>query len=137
MLLDTVVSDCLQRCMDLCSKRHVLIANNIANVNTPGYKRLDLEFDKIMRQEVGRQLGERSPTELWRTHPQHQTPVREQGFVAVQADYGTAHRNDGNNVDIDFEMALLASNQLTYEAAARLLNGELGLLWKAVSEGRR
>lgn len=137
MVLSSPVLDSLQRCMDLCSKRHVLIANNIANVNTPGYKRLDLEFEKLMKQEVQRQCGEAPPTQLWRTHPGHQAPAKERGFVAVQVDAGTVHRNDGNNVDIDFEMALLASNQLTYEAAARLLTGELGLLWKAVSEGRR
>lgn len=137
MFLGSLTAGPLERCLELCSKRHTLIANNIANVNTPGYRRLDLDFDAIMKREVMRQVSPGGQLELWKTSAQHQDAPGPSQFSVVQTDSGTVHRNDGNNVDVDYEMSLLAANEITYEAAARLLSGELGLFWKAVTEGRR
>ncbi|HHV79730.1 MAG TPA: flagellar basal body rod protein FlgB [Firmicutes bacterium] len=137
MFLESVTMGPLERCMELCSKRHTLIANNIANVNTPGYKRLDLDFESAMRQEIARQTGTGSKVPLWKTDPAHQDLPESSPITVVQTDSGTVHRNDGNNVDVDYEMSLLAQNEITYETAARLLSGEFGLLWKAITEGRR
>lgn len=59
------------------------------------------------------------------------------GQARVVRATGTTLRNDGNNVDIDAEMAMLAENTIYYQALVQQLNNSLGLLRLAITEGRR
>jgi flagellar basal-body rod protein FlgB len=101
----------LERYMDLLSARQKLVASNIANVDTPGYRTQDIDFQAEFRNAVGSIA-----------HPQ-----------AVE---GLAVRNDGNNVSIDRETRLLSENALRFQAASSLLHSQVQLLRLAIKEGQ-
>lgn len=123
----------LNRGLDVSQFRHNLIADNIANADTPGYKRKDVNFAEIMNQATGRS----SAAGLRVTHPEHLSgSVSSAGDVqAVQAE-GTSTRLDGNNVDIEVEMAQMAANSLYYQTAGHLLSARYGILERIINTGR-
>ena len=99
----------LDKAADASWKRETLIANNIANVDTPGYKRQDIDFQTALRNEISRfkysSLDQKiQNVDLRRLNPDVYTD---------SANY--SYRLDGNNVDIDTENVELASNQIRYQ----------------------
>jgi flagellar basal-body rod protein FlgB len=97
--------------LDVASLRHRVIAQNVANVNTPGYHRQELTFDKMLAsQQSGSLAG-----------------------VNIVEDETAIPRADGNTVQLDREMADLAKNQLLYNAAVQLLSSRLGTLRAAIA----
>lgn len=100
----------LDKAADASWTRETLIANNIANVDTPGYKRKDIDFQSVLQDELGRckhvSLDHKiNNADLTQLNPQ------------VYTDHsGFSYRLDGNNVDIDTENVELASEQLKYQA---------------------
>ncbi len=118
------------------NRRIELLASNLANVDTPGYKAMDLNFTQYLQHVAGVQPA---PTILTVTHPSH-FPV---GFelsptVALRLIYpeGLETGNDGNNVDADQEMAKLAETGLRSLAGTQLLQARFRLLRSAIKEGR-
>ena len=103
--------DLLTAAADYSWKRSEVINNNIANVDTPGYKRQDIKFENVLSNAISK-AGSSSDS-LTRT-------IRNIDFDNVQPIMYTdnanlSYRLDGNNVDIDTEQVELASNQLYYE----------------------
>lgn len=89
-------------------KRNEIITNNIANVSTPGYKRKDVQFEPYLQSAL---LGDGSLD----------SRVAKVDLDSLDATIYTDHsslsyRLDGNNVDIDTEEAMLAENQIRYNA---------------------
>lgn len=140
-LLSTEMMSLVQRSLDAAALSHTVISNNLANVDTPGFKRSDVQFsDKLKRAMESR-----------RSAPQHiaaaRTDSRHVEFNAgedineVQAelvtDVTSSLRNDGNNVDIDREVALLAQNTVWYQTLAQITQMQFSSLRTAISEGRR
>lgn len=127
--------DGVQRALDVMSRRQALIASNIGNMDTPGYKTVDLDFQEALRNALD---IEDSGTELRRTHPLH---LPHQGYEASDALARTVQglpiRNDGNNVDLDREMLSLSETRARYEAAAQMLRVRLRQLRSAITEGRQ
>jgi flagellar basal-body rod protein FlgB len=125
----------LQNSLDADMKRHELIANNIANVNTPGFKRSDVVFadrlqDALTGQGVaGRQSRDRH-IPIGRLLPQDVKP-------SIITEELTHMRNDENNVDVDKEMAELAKTQLHYRALVQAMQGEAGKISSVISGGGR
>lgn len=109
--------DLLARMLDVAGLRHRTIAQNVANVNTPGYRHLDVTFEDAFRHY------------LESTGVEEARKVREQ---VVEAG-GGAERVDGNNVDIDQEMGRLNSNTLLYRTCLQLLGARLATLRSAIS----
>lgn len=99
--------DSLSQLLTVASLRHRVIAQNVANVNTPGYRRREVAFgDELARATGG-------------------------GPTVVVAD--GPERVDGNTVDIDREMNDLVKNALLYQAAAQVLTARLGLQRAAIT----
>jgi flagellar basal-body rod protein FlgB len=109
-MLDAV-SGQLERYLDLLSARQKLVASNIANADTPGYRTKDLDFQAELTRAV-----ESSPR-------------------VIEAE-GLQVKNDGNNVSIDRESRLLAENALRFQSAAALLRNEIRLTRVAIDEGK-
>jgi flagellar basal-body rod protein FlgB len=109
--------DLLSKLLDVASLRHRVIANNVANVNTPGYHRMDVDFEDTFVQALS---GGREAAAL-KTQPR-----------LVQAT-GDAERADGNNVDVDTEMGRLEKNTLLYKVYAQVLAGNLASMRAAIS----
>ena len=123
----------LPRAMTAANLRQEIIANNIANVNTPNYRKSVVEFEELLAREL---YGEDDKKlKMVRTHDRHlppeQLPYHAEPTISV--DHGTIMRADDNNVDIDIEMASLAKNQLYYNAVATELNGHVSRLKNAIT----
>ena len=122
--------------LDAAALRQRAIAHNLANAETPGYRRFDVIFEELL---AARQRAlSRRQVPLRRTHPSHLDGLpRAPVHPVVVRDTTSFVRNDGNNVDLERELALLAKNGLFYQAALRTLGSRLGALRTVVSEGRR
>ncbi|MGL5722489.1 MAG: flagellar basal body rod protein FlgB [Brevinema sp.] len=110
--------------------RRSLIANNIANVNTPGYKRAELTFESQLRRAVASEVPPKMPTKM--TDDRHISFNRKIDFTTVQprinVEYDTTYRNDGNNVDIDRESADAMKNSLHYNLMLEIYNRNIRLI---------
>jgi flagellar basal-body rod protein FlgB len=113
-LLNTDTFLSAQGALDGLSARHAAIADNIANVNTPGYKRKEVPFEDAL----ARAVRDQTPpcTGAPNGSPQPFTPC-------TTRDTGSAARADGNNVDIEAEMVRLAETSLRYETLAQYVGG--------------
>ncbi len=112
--------DVLEKAADNSWLRNEVLSNNIANNDTPGYKRKDVEFAKYLNSALESPMN---PYSTLNQRVQHADLdlVRSD----VYTDYSTlSYRLDGNNVDIETEEVELASNQLTYNAIIDSMNNE-------------
>jgi flagellar basal-body rod protein FlgB len=109
-MLDPVAGS-LERYMDLVAARQKLVASNIANAETPGYRTVDIDFEREFRS-----LAEGSQPR------------------AVEV-AGLAVNHDGNNVSLDREARLLGENALRFNVAATLLKSELQRMRQAITGG--
>ena len=112
----------LDRASDAAWTRNEIIANNIANVDTPGYKRQDFNFED----ELQRALGHNR----YKTMDEKVANLKNKHLEArVVNDYsGFSYRTDKNNVDIDTENVMLAANQLKYQGLMSGLKHEFSTL---------
>ena len=117
----------LDKAADASWKRETVLANNIANVDTPGYKRKDLEFEGVLKQELGRCKHTSLDTKIENLHMDHLNP-------SVYTDLSNySYRLDGNNVDIDNEEVEYASEQLRYEGITAGINNEFNRMKSVIS----
>ena len=117
----------LDKAADASWKRETVLANNIANVDTPGYKRKDLDFEGVLKQELGRCKHTSLDTKIENLHMDHLNPT-------VYTDLSNySYRLDGNNVDIDTENVTLASNELKYNGIMGAVQTEFANLKTAMS----
>jgi flagellar basal-body rod protein FlgB len=107
------------------SDRQSAISDNIANIDTPGYRRKDVPFETELRRALAQ--GSQS---LTTTDPRHLTSGGSFGSSnGIQsAQMLSSSRRDGNDVDIDQEMVDLAETQMRYQAAANALNSKIETL---------
>ena len=102
---------------DAAATRHDIISNNIANVNTPGYKRKDIRFETELKHAFAHSDKDSVDARVKNLDLEALTPETYTDYAEL------SYRYDGNNVDIDFEMADLAKNQIYYNAMAKKLGG--------------
>ncbi|MDP4179491.1 MAG: flagellar basal body rod protein FlgB [Bacillota bacterium] len=126
----------LEKAMDGSWLRNEAITQNIANVDTPNYKRKEVSFEKALSDAI-----DTSSFKGFRTDKRH-IPIGgsslENTEINVTEDNSSLDmRLDGNNVDIDAEMALMAKNNITYDTLTQKLNSEFKKLRSVISEGRR
>ena len=126
--------DTLQKGLTATWERNAVIRNNIANVETPGFKASEVEFESIMLRALDG-TGFRGA----RTHVGH----RHIGAVnfdnvthRIIQRHNTNMRLDGNNVDIEAENVALAQNSLQHSALIETVNSELRRLRMAITETR-
>jgi len=100
----------------LRARRQEVIAGNIANADTPGYRAVDFDFARELAAATRRPGGAAAPL----------APPRLQQIAAAQPSA------DGNTVDMDAERAKFADNAVRYEAALRALNGQLRTMLDAI-----
>jgi flagellar basal-body rod protein FlgB len=97
--------------MDLLSARQKLVASNVANADTPGYRTRDIDFQTEFVNAMG---GPPRVSEV------NDLPVK----------------NDGNNVNLDREARLLAENALRFQVASQLMKSQIRAVRSAISEGK-
>ena len=122
----------MQKFLDLSVQRQSLISGNLANVDTPGYKTVDLEFEQELQNAVVRQEDS-----LTVTNDRHiPLPANGNQPGSIKQVGGLTTRNDLNNVNIDREMAELSTNALKFSMVAQLIAGKFRTLKSAILEGR-
>jgi flagellar basal-body rod protein FlgB len=124
------VYDLLKKGLEASSMRSKAISNNIANINTKGYKKYIVSFEENLQQSIDH-------ISLKTTESKHINDGAEAGEVKLQQDLSSSMREDGNNVDIDNEMANQAANNLMYNALITQVNSKIALQRYIVNEGRR
>lgn len=136
ILLDPTI-DLLEKGLQAASLRQAVIANNIANANTPGFKRSKVVFEEELKRATEAEERNRRLVAAAGGGGGLRAPAAVRIAPRVVIDGSTTARNDGNNVDIDVEMALMAENQIWYTALTRQISEHFARLRMAISEGRR
>lgn len=114
-MIDTPNIELLERYLNLASFRQALISSNIANIDTPGYKTVDIDFQRELNRAMAAPDGDSTPT--------------------VEQVTGLIERPDGNNVSIDRESLALSQTQMQFTAAIQLMRAEFKNLTDAISGG--
>jgi flagellar basal-body rod protein FlgB len=108
----------LDKAADASWKRETVLSNNIANVDTPGYKRQDLDFASTLQEELGRNKYDSLDAKIDQVDLSQLNP-------SVYTDMSNySYRLDDNNVDIDVEEVEFASEQLRYQGITAGINNE-------------
>ncbi len=137
MLLDRILfadktPGLLKKGLDFQSARQLLVANNISNMETPGYKAVDVDFAQQLRQAgVGKGGLNLTTTNSKHVGAQADAVKNMQPEVFEEQD---AAKSNGNNVNVDKEMAKLAETQLLYNTIAQAFTKRGSTLRAAVTE---
>ncbi len=116
----------LQRLMQAANMRHKVIASNIANADTPGYKAGDIKFDNLLKDEMkllttdSKHVGSRKGGDI-------------SGKLIVE---DNPSWGDSNNVELNVEVAKMTENELVHEAAVKILNSKIKMFKNAISVRR-
>lgn len=135
MNIDDKTVQALAASLKFRQQRLELIASNIANAETPGYKAKKIDFEEAL----ARALDVDDELKMNTTDPKHFN-VGNGGFKNLQPeiheDANGIVSPDGNSVDRDQELAELADNKIMYDASVQLLNKKLGLMKYAIGSDR-
>jgi len=125
----------LERSLEFRSRRNALLAGNVANIETPGYKAKDLVFE----QALGDALKAQEPSPLVTTNPRHMDGRDHTPLELVQPrtilSANPVGSVDGNSVQLEHEMAKLAENQIAYQALAQMITHKFLQLRTVIREG--
>lgn len=120
----------LENGLKYAATKQKVIAQNISNVDTPNYKAKDVSFKSEFQT-------------AWNSLSAKRTDYRHFEFkkgnnsnIVVTTDHSKSYNNNGNNVDIDKEMAELATNQIYYNALIDRISGKFQTLQSVIKGGR-
>lgn len=108
----------LKVAMDVQLKRQELHAQNIANAETPGYKRKYVAFEEYLQES-------KAKVRLVTTHERHLPPSSRTVVARQVTQKSTSVTNDKNNVDIDMEITEMVKNALRYQTLSRLMSSNI------------
>ena len=122
-----------QRALDGLSYRKDVIAQNVANVDTPGYLAKEVDFETTLK----RTLEGNSSIEQKKTREGHMSidDISQTDFYSVKNRPGGSLRNDGNDVDIDQELVDMTETELKYQTLTQAISKKLSIL-KSIATAR-
>lgn len=115
----------IEQALDATWLRNNVISQNIANGDTPGYKRKVVQFEEFLDSEM--KTGQIS---------QGTSKLTSSEIKVTEDPSDSSYRSDGNNVDIENEMALLAANSLRYNTLIQKTSGDFQKLRSVIKGGR-
>ncbi|MCL5676934.1 MAG: flagellar basal body rod protein FlgB [Firmicutes bacterium] len=147
-IFDSRAMTALERGLDAASLRQQVISNNLANVNTPGFKASHVRFESLLQDALDSGSAPAPLLQPVATNPMHfglpvaaARPAAADPVAgvrpAVERETGTSARNDGNNVDMEREITSLMENSLVYNALVSQVSTRFAWLRTAIFEGRR
>ena len=120
--------DILHRSMSANIMRQEVIANNIANSDTPNFKRSDVNFESSLARAIRSEQVEKDSMPTTMTDPRHIPFYRATDWQDVTprrtTDYLSTAKNNGNNVDIEEETSKAVAAQLSYNLMVQSVSGE-------------
>ena len=120
----------LEKFINYCAAKNSVISKNIANIGTENYKREDVEFSKILSENVDNMMKTTNPKHM--LLQQSASPQFE-----ITEDNSTDNVSGVNNVDIDKEMAELAANSIQFRFASRKIGDYFRTLQNVIKGGGR
>ena len=121
-MIATPMTEALSRFLDVDVARYKLVAGNLANIDTPGYRTRDLDF----RSELRRAAGEENGGVLLEPASFHPVARQVRGLM---------ERPDGNNVSVERESLLLAETQMRFNLGIQLLKDQFHTISLAINSG--
>lgn len=115
------------------TQRQRLIANNLANVDTPGYRSFDTPFEQVLERNVVR--GRDLPLRVTSAGHMNGSGAAMTSLTAEQCP--SVFRADGNGVDVDAQMEKLSETAIQFNTVTQLLSARMAILRSAATEGRR
>lgn len=115
----------LEKALDASWLRNEVISNNIANVDTPGYKRKTVKFEEFLNSEMKTSRIQSG-----------QTRLSGSSMLVSEDTTSLSYRSDGNNVDIEREMSDLAMNTLRFNTLIQKMNGDFQKLNSVIKGGK-
>ncbi|KAB3531390.1 flagellar basal body rod protein FlgB [Alkaliphilus serpentinus] len=124
----------LESALNASWKRNEVISNNIANANTPNFKKSSVEFEEALAAALNKKniIGNTTHEKHFKIGQSLDGGIQHK--VKEESHYST--RRDGNNVDIDVEMADLAKNSILYNTLTSQLNLQLQRIKSVINEGK-
>ena len=110
----------LERALAGSAQRQQILANNLANADTPGFKRSDLDFESTLQGALSQGDG---------------ASQLESIAFSPRTDTTSSMTADGNNVDVDTEMSNLTQNSLTYQSLVTVANARFKMLSTVIGNG--
>ena len=102
--------------------RQKVISSNIANADTPGYKARDVKFNNLLGKEMS----------VLKTDPKHMSSENQSGGSGKFTIEENLSWGDGNNVELNVEVAKMTENSLLHEAAIRVLSSKIKMFRSAI-----
>ena len=118
----------MERAIDYHVKRHALLATNVANAETPGFRPRDLSFDAALSR--AKQLRTSDPRHMGATGGNRYQ-------MSLFEDPVDSPGNDGNAVSMEREMGKIVANSHRYRATVEMISRRMSLLKYAATDGRR
>ena len=128
MITNDTTYSFIKQGLDASSLRSKVIANNISNINTAGYKKFKVTFEENLKSD--------GKLDVNKTRNKHMDINNSQSTISVVKDESTSMREDGNNVDLDLEKVNQAANTLMYNALITQANNKLTQSNYVISGGR-
>ncbi|WP_442599492.1 flagellar basal body rod protein FlgB [Neobacillus sp. D3-1R] len=119
----------LEQSLNYSSVKQKIISQNIANVDTPNYKAMDVSFKDVLENEL------HTPIAAIRTDKRHFDFKSSVGSNMISRN-PIQYNQNGNSVDLDKEMADLATNQIYYNAMIERINGKFSTLQNVIRGGK-
>lgn len=124
--------DFYKKALDGTWERNKVITHNMANVNTPNYKRKIVTFEEQLKKSIST-----NKIALVKTNDKHISIGTNRFTPTITEDKTLSYRIDGNNVNIDLEAADLAKNSIMYDALIKQVIGEFDKIKNVISEGSK
>ncbi|HEY8422700.1 MAG TPA: flagellar basal body rod protein FlgB [Thermoclostridium sp.] len=115
----------IEKALDVAWKRNEIISENIANVDTPGYKRKDVQFKEYFTSELKNSSISNSKSKL----------ANSENIRVIYDNSNYSYRLDGNNVDPEREMAIMAENTIRYFTLINRLSSQFSKIRTIIKGG--
>jgi flagellar basal-body rod protein FlgB len=133
-IFDSTTQFLLNKGLDVASLRNRVIADNIANANTPRFKRREVIFEENIKKVLEKN---KIHDKLKVNDSRHMQIVESLPYNQLEPEIRTlndlSYRNDENNVDVDVETAKMAKNKIFYDALGQSMSNEISLLRMAIT----
>ncbi|MGD8191008.1 flagellar basal body rod protein FlgB [Brevibacillus ginsengisoli] len=127
----------LERALDVSTLRQRTISNNIANIDTPYFKSKQVVFEEMLQNEMN---GEGPKLGAYTTDSKHIPFGRVQGTIPnaqIVSNPQAFVQNNGNDVDLEYEMNQEAKNQIWYNGLVQLTSGYFSKMKSVIDGGGR
>lgn len=128
-LIDKILTDLRtnELALKLAADRQKIIAANLANIETPGYRAKDIKFYDFLRESE-----KNNPNQLVKTSPMHLSVDSKKTSRYISEDLSGPEKPDGNNVDLDIQMSRLHFTKGYFQTAAYFMKARYQMVLNAL-----